>query len=434
MSTSPTLETTIVTHETVESNNQSGINYKTVIDTFGCQMMTTEILDMVKAVTKQSNLHPFLENDIFFAHRDFDKLMSNCLKQKRNDFYIYTGRGPSTSNLHLGHLIPFMFAKYLQDIFDVPVIIQITDDEKYYHSKNDSAKLIDFQQYAIENIKDIIACQFNPNKTFIFLNSTYSSYMNHNLAKIQKHINLNHIKSVFGYNENDNMGRISFPVHQMVPSFATSFPNLLSNDPIFNTLSPSDILFNQLENPKEYQNKLSQLKNMRCLIVAAIDQDPYFRILRDVASKMKEHKPSIIYSKFLASLLGKTNKMSSSIDKSSIFLSDTPQQINKKIKSFAFSGGQETSELHKQFGGNPDIDVAFQYIQFFSTSSDMVSQIRENYIKGLLSTGELKQICINLLTNLIATHQNNKSTITNEIIKQFLQPRYINQVFHINNP
>lgn len=35
--------------------------------------------------------------------------------------------------MHLGHLMPFIFTKYLQDAFNVPVVIQITDDEKYFH-------------------------------------------------------------------------------------------------------------------------------------------------------------------------------------------------------------------------------------------------------------------------------------------------------------
>ena len=39
-------------------------------------------------------------------------------------------QGPSSEALHLGHLIPFFFTKYLQDAFKVPLVIQITDDEK----------------------------------------------------------------------------------------------------------------------------------------------------------------------------------------------------------------------------------------------------------------------------------------------------------------
>lgn len=40
-------------------------------------------------------------------------------------------QGPSSEALHLGHLIPFMFNVWLQKVFRVPIVIQITDDEKY---------------------------------------------------------------------------------------------------------------------------------------------------------------------------------------------------------------------------------------------------------------------------------------------------------------
>jgi tryptophanyl-tRNA synthetase len=32
-------------------------------------------------------------------------------------FYLYTGRGPSSEALHLGHLVPFHFTKWLQEAF-----------------------------------------------------------------------------------------------------------------------------------------------------------------------------------------------------------------------------------------------------------------------------------------------------------------------------
>lgn len=43
-------------------------------------------------------------------------------------FYLYTGRGPSSEALHLGHMLPFIFNKYLQEAFNVPFVIQVTDD------------------------------------------------------------------------------------------------------------------------------------------------------------------------------------------------------------------------------------------------------------------------------------------------------------------
>jgi tryptophanyl-tRNA synthetase len=39
-------------------------------------------------------------------------------------------QGPSSEALHLGHLVPFVFTKWLQDAFKAPLVIQLTDDEK----------------------------------------------------------------------------------------------------------------------------------------------------------------------------------------------------------------------------------------------------------------------------------------------------------------
>jgi tryptophanyl-tRNA synthetase len=63
---------------------------------------------------------------------------------------------------------------------------------------------------------------------------------------------------------------------------------------------------------------------------------------RDVAPKLDFHKPALIHSKFLPSLLGIEKKMSSSDPTSAIFMSDSPQVIKTKINKYAFSGGGAT--------------------------------------------------------------------------------------------
>merc|ERR1711976_655357 len=85
-------------------------------------------------------------------------------------FFLYTGRGPSSEAMHLGHLIPFIFTKWLQDVFDVPLVVQLTDDEKFLWK---DLKLEECQSLAHENVKDIIACGFDPEKTFIFADTEY---------------------------------------------------------------------------------------------------------------------------------------------------------------------------------------------------------------------------------------------------------------------
>lgn len=82
----------------------------------------------------------------------------------------------------MGHAIPFIMTKYLQDAFDVPLVVQITDDEKYlYRPELDLDKTI---KMGISNIKDIIAFGFDPEKTFIFSDVEYIQYLYPNTLRV----------------------------------------------------------------------------------------------------------------------------------------------------------------------------------------------------------------------------------------------------------
>ena len=72
-------------------------------------------------------------------------------------------------------------------------------------------------------------------------------------------------------------------------------------------------------------------KKMRCLIPCAVDQDPYFRMTRDIAGRLNEHKPAIMCSKFIPALVGLNTKMSASSTNTCIYVTDTPNQIKNKV-------------------------------------------------------------------------------------------------------
>ena len=44
--------------------------------------------------------------------------------------------------------------------------------------------------------------------------------------------------------------------------------------------------------------------------------------------------------------------------------------VKRKINKYAFSGGQVTLEEHRKKGGNPEVDVSFQYLRMFFEESD----------------------------------------------------------------
>ena len=134
-------------------------------------------------------------------------------------------------------------SRYLQEAFNVVLVIQLTDDEKFYW-KDMTLE----QAYALgkENAKDIIACGFDITKTFMFSDVDYVGHMYPNICKIQRCVTYNQAQNIFGFKSEDHCGKVSFPAIQAAPSFANSFPH------IFGTRT-----------------------DIQCLIPCGIDQDPY---------------------------------------------------------------------------------------------------------------------------------------------------------------
>ena len=110
------------------SAGDKGINYDKLIEQFGSQPITPALIEKFERITG-CKAHPWIRRGIFFSHRDLDQILDNHAAGK--PMYLYTGRGPSSEALHLGHLIPFMFTKYLQDVFKCVLVVQMTDDEKF---------------------------------------------------------------------------------------------------------------------------------------------------------------------------------------------------------------------------------------------------------------------------------------------------------------
>merc|ERR1719230_2197219 len=184
-----------------------------------------------------------------------------------------------------------------------------------------------YRNLTTENAKDIIACGFDKKKTFMFSDLEYVGHMYPNIVRIWKAITYSQAKGAMGFQGENNIGQSAFPAVQAAPSFPSSF-----------------------EVPLKGQH------NLCCLIPCAIDQDPYFRLTRDIAHKIvpTDHplkgKPALLHSKFFPPLQGASGKMSASDDSSTIFLTDSPEMIETKIKKYAFSGGRVTQKEQKEKG------------------------------------------------------------------------------------
>ncbi|TFK87910.1 tryptophanyl-tRNA synthetase [Polyporus arcularius HHB13444] len=370
-----------------EDGKQLAIDYDKLVDQFGTRRVDAALLERFERLTGHKP-HVFLRRGMFFSHRDFNQILDRYEQGK--PFFLYTGRGPSSDSMHLGHMVPFIFTKWLQEVFDVPLVVQLTDDEKFLFKHE--LKVEQTYEFAKRNARDIIAVGFKLEKTFIFSDYDFvGGAFYRNVSKISRQITINQAKATFGFNDSDNIGKIHFASIQAAPSFSNSFPQ------IFGTQS-----------------------NIPCLIPCAIDQDPYFRLTRDVAAKLKYPKPALIHSKFFPALQGPQTKMSASDANSSIYMNDTPAQIKNKVNKHGFSGGQETVEEHRRLGGNPDVDVAYQYLGFFMDDDEEWKKMGEEYRAGRLLTGELKGKCIKVLQDFVKEFQDARAKVTDADIKAFM--------------
>ena len=377
----------VVTPWEVDADDE--IDYDKLVRDFGSERIPESLIARVERLTGR-RAHRFLRRGLFFSHRDLVQLLD--LYESGTKFYLYTGRGPSSDSLHLGHLIPFTFTQWLQEAFDVPLVIQLTDDEKFLFK--DKLDLDECHRLAYSNAKDIIACGFDERKTFMFSDLDYIGHMYPIVLRIQKCVTDSVARSIFGFTNSHNIGCHAFPAVQAAPSFPITFPV-----------------------------PLQRQTDMPCLIPCAIDQDAYFRMTRDVAPRLKQRKPSLIHSKFFPSLLGPGGKMSASVTNTGIFLTDSAAQIKKKINKHAFSGGQETAEMQRELGANIDVDVSVAYLTFFLEDDEELEDIKRKYSSGEMMTGEVKARLIAVLQDLVAEHAARKAQVTDAQVRRFMKVR-----------
>lgn len=350
------------------------IDYDKLVKEFG----TTQISEKIKKRLEKT--HPLLRRGIYFSHRDFDKWLDNYDKGKRVS--VITGRG-SSEKMHLGHLVPFLVAKSLQENFNCEVFIPISDDEKFYVKEKLSFE--DSMKFAEDNILDLVALGFKPGKTSIFEDFKFTEIYKY-AARTAKRITYSEAKAVFGLKPENNIGWSFYPAMQA-----------------------AHILFPQFMRGKHMS-----------VVPVGIDQDPFIRLTRDVAvhKDFNFEKPAALHAKFIPSLTGDP-KMSSS-EGSQIFLSDSPKEVEMKIKKYAFSGGRDTLEEHRKKGGNPDVDVSFQYLKFFFEPDDKkLQKIHDEYKSGKMLTSELKMILIEKINSFLKEHQK-KRVLAKKQLEKFI--------------
>ena len=440
-------------------------NYKEICDKFGLDMIDS------KKLPNPTHLH---RRGVIFAHRDLDNVLE--AKKAGRPFGVLSGLMPS-GQIHLGHKMVIDQAKWFQDLGG-DVTITVADLEAH---ATRGLSLEKCREYAIEEyISNYAGMGLNPEKTSMYFQSERPIVQKLGFT-LGKKTNLSEMEAIYGFSGDTNLAHVQSPlvqagdiVHPQLEEYGGLRPIVvpvgIDQDPhirLTRGMVSKTNWFNVKQNKSgnitiglSIQDNNQESMGLRSdggidsnqrqkvidrainaigkagftetnsnpkhgtIEIKAATKDDYNEIkyhLLDLERQMGGMglmQPASTYHQFAIGMTG--GKMSSSQPETTMFLNDSMKDIEKKIKS-SFSGGQATVEEHRAKGGNPDVDVAFQYLRYFFEEDDNeLERIRNEYVSGELLTGEIKAICVEKASTWMERHHELKDQ-NQHLIKEFLK-------------
>ena len=380
--------------------------------------------------------------DIIFAHRDLGNILQ--AHSRGEPFGVMTGLMPS-GQMHLGHKMVIDQVRWFQEQ-GADVTIAVADLEA---NATRGYSLAECRKVALEEyVANYVAMGLDPAKTNIYFQSTRPIVQRMGFT-LGKRTNLSEFEAIYGFQGDTNLAHVQAPLVQagdilhpqleeygglrpiVVPVGVDQDPHLRlcrglagktnwfnvndrKNGGLRITVSVMD------ENQAIVAPDKTTTKAVFTRIVESLKGLGYGDIVADAnhgivdlpAATSKDRylirmalltlersmggagllQPSSTYHRFAVGMTG--GKMSSSMPETTIFLNEDLKKMEKKFKR-SFSGGQSTVEEHRRLGGNPEIDVAFQYLRFFFEEDDAaLEEIRRGYVAGDILSGELKMMTI----------------------------------------
>jgi len=328
------------------------IDYDRLRELFGTQEITPALLDRLRTLAG-GELHPLLSRGIYYSHRDLVPLLDGFAAGR--PFFLYSGRGPS-GPLHTSHLVSFDLCRWLQAKLGIPMYIQITDDEKFWARSGLSRE--ETAHWGLENLYDILALGFDPKKTHVFFDSRSIAALYPLAIRVARRITYSNVKAVFGFEPSTNIGLVFYTALQTVPAFWPSW---------------------------------KEGRQVPCLIPCGIDQDPHFRLTRDIAEGMVYPKPALVHSRMVPGLLGEAAMSTTgSAADNALFLNDPPKEVDRKVRN-AFTGGRATLEEQRRLGATPEVcSVWALWRTRFAPSEEEFGKITADCRSGALLCGDCK--------------------------------------------
>ena len=447
-------------------SSQQSTDYARIRDNFGLSEIE------ISKIPNPNQLH---RRGIVFAHRDLDVILNSI--NRGDEFGVLTGLMPS-GKMHLGHSMVINQVKWFQDHGgDITVTVADLESLATRGTSLEEGRKIALSEY----IHNYAALGLDPDKTNVYFQSMRPDVQRLGFTLGQK-TNLSEFEAIYGFSGDTNLAHVQAPLiqagdilHPQLDEYGGLRPIVVpvgvDQDPhirLTRGLAGKTNWFNlkerksggltiglSIQDENKIQMGVSESGGVNRQVRASIFEklktslsklgfadilaNPKHgtieipgatigdksRIKLSLLSLEREMggiglmPPSSTYHRFAVGMTG--DKMSSSKPETTIFMSDTIEEMSKKVKR-AYSGGQATIEEHRRLGGDLSKDVAYQYLQFFFEESDSeLSSIGRDYESGRLLAGEIKQICIDKAAEWL-TELSDKRDQWADRIDDFLAP------------
>jgi tryptophanyl-tRNA synthetase len=258
--------------------------------------------------------------------------------------FIYTGRGPSKATFHIGHLPGLRLCLALQKHLNTHIEFMIADDEKMFRDGISSA---DMAANVEATLCQLHTLGFTDANTHFRINSSGISPDEYTkVIRMLSMVSVHTLNQIFG--EKPNLGEYFYPLIQILPCLS---------------------------------------EGRQCIVVAGVDQDPFFRLARDLAKRMGFLPPIVLYTHSVPGLDG-SDKMSTSQPSSNpIFLNDSPVAIEAKVRQIRKVGAGSLDELFIN-GANLSADIPYTILSLFA-DEPLLSLVAHAYTLGLSNPAEL---------------------------------------------
>jgi tryptophanyl-tRNA synthetase len=372
---------------------------------------------------------------LVFGHRGLDYVeysIDNKIK-----FNAMTGLMPS-GQMHLGNKLSIDQIIYFQSL-GADVSIAVADLESY------ATRGIGFEKARKIAINEYIANYISMGLKPCSIYFQSENYDTQNLSFVlSNETNMNKLKAIYGLTDSSSMLHVNSPIIQAADVLhtqlrhmggprATIVPVGVDQDPHIRLMR--DIAKRlRLYNVKQEQKKISvyikgnedpgQNINRAIEVLSGHNYEcsanyeyraiyirnslPEDRIKIDMILALEESsvndyafiEPSATFQKLETGLKG--GKMSSSVPDSLISLNDPREEATRKIKH-AVTGGRQTIEEQKKYGGSPDICPVFELYKYHNSDDKYVMRVYDECRGGTRMCGQCKSEAAENISYMLKT-------------------------------